>query len=1817
MFRKLIKYLGGFLLVALLLLMLVVISPGFTQPVTEPIRAVLVQVTTKVISKSLKGSLEIGELSGSLLKDPRVRDVRLKDVQGNIVAQFDALKLRYDVWQLLKGRLRVRAIELVAPRLSLVQGADGQTNLSKIFSQETTPVEPEETSAGTGLPLAISLERVELQDGHLHMELPGWAGTRDISDLSLRLQGELDAQGLRLELQQLVAHASPSDVSLELFQGRLSMEDGRLALEDWKLHTKSSRISLNAVIPGSTQAVNGELQLQPLDVAEIGKLLGDEALHGVLRSSVKVQGPPEAIEITGNLSTDEGTVAIDGQVDSVSAPARYRGTLSIKALNLASLIDKPAFQSDLNLNMQLQGQGLTPADLAGDLSLILERSHLGEITIKPSKIQVNAETQRFQVQTFLLNTSVLSVQANGDLDLGGHSKLDYRLESDLDDLQQLLSEERLSGKVKLNGKLSGEWPNLMTEGSLTGSAIVYQENRLTALDLTYDATQLGTEPDVKANLDVRSIRAGTMDVESLAANAAYEGRFRRLRLKSTIRQSSRVDASLNANVAFGDQLQTLDLNSFKVRFDDHSWKVEKPTTLTFGADRFELSPLRLVHADEAIELSGGIQGQQLQDLRLQATQLDLDFIKRFMQLPPAVGGRADAHAKLEGSLSAPVIDAGLSLLSTAATKPLYERAHLNVGYAEHQLKSTISVHQNGRDVVDTILDLPVRLDLVSMPLTQRLIEKPLTMRLQIDRPDLSHLHTGLPNIPRLSGTLSSTLNLVGTYNSLLLDTSMELEGLGIAGIIEKIQAPLKLSGNIALASSESAVSEALSQGKINLAAREISLNVPSLQAQLPDENAAKPLLVQDLKLSADADWNLDGLKGSLHEFHVVSKFANLPRTKLTLAAAFDPNQLTVKRIQIKTPESELQANGRYGLRDEQLQFDVDIPRLALKELAGSLPAQLPPSVNGKLALSGSRKAPNLDAGINYAGARIDAKANADLNAKQPSYRANLKVANLEIGRFARDLQGRFTATFGLEGRGFTEQQREAELALEIDSKDFTLAPELKASVLSQLVGSTLNVEHLRIHSVPMKLAAKGTVSAQQKNNLSYKLTIGDLTPLEKFLGVPIKAKGDWSGELDGEFKNLRAQNRLEIKDWQYADWKGKKLRTVLDIKDLGSAPTATVEAELLGLEGPQLSRSALRLDARYRDTRGDFLFAVTKGPFVETKLEGRLEKHQDLQIGVDTLQLKRDAWAWRNAEPIRVVYGDEGALAIKSFKLENGEQRINLQGRVSPERLDAIALSVEKLEIKPTIQAFLPTVDVPDGALSANVSADGRLQQPRVAGSLQLGPLQWQGQSLGHVKAELESTDSVARTDVRWIDQKQELLLLDGELSLKDTNTMNLKLRVPDLDLARLQPFSREILNSAGRLNVDLQATGTLSRPQVLGKVELRDGELRLAATRETYKDIQGRLVFNGKRMEIEQFQMLSGGGRATLAGWLETAERGVGQMDLRLNANDFQVMNTSAIKAVISSNVSARGTLEDTLVAGKIKVLQARIRHDNLPASGQAPVEPWELTVDGVFGSGVQEGPTPKDKPKVSRRREPLGFLRADLQLDIPRNVWIQGRGTAIEMGGKLDIKKKLRSPFVLGGDLRAIRGFATVFTKRFTIKRGEIVFTGAREINPYLDIEAAHGVSDYTVYVLVTGRSKKPEIEFRSEPPLEQDDIVSLLVFGRTQDQLTNSEGSALESRAADVGGKVAAGMLQQSVGQAFGFDTVDIDFGSETRASRVGVGRYISQDVFLSYEQIIRDPTKGNRSGSRVGVEYRINRKLSVEVSSSDIGESAVDLNWGYDY
>jgi translocation and assembly module TamB len=230
-----------------------------------------------------------------------------------------------------------------------------------------------------------------------------------------------------------------------------------------------------------------------------------------------------------------------------------------------------------------------------------------------------------------------------------------------------------------------------------------------------------------------------------------------------------------------------------------------------------------------------------------------------------------------------------------------------------------------------------------------------------------------------------------------------------------------------------------------------------------------------------------------------------------------------------------------------------------------------------------------------------------------------------------------------------------------------------------------------------------------------------------------------------------------------------------------------------------------------------------------------------------------------------------------------------------------------------------------------------------------------------------------------------------------------------------------------------------------------------------------------------------------------------------------------------------------------------------------------------------------------------------------MPRNIWVQAQGTAIELSGDLRVTKDLQEPLIIAGDIQTVRGFASYLGKKFTVEEGRITFTGTEDINPVLDVTATHEVADYTVTIHVQGTPKQPKIELSSDPEaLEQADIVSLLVFGRTTDKLTGSEQGSLGQKAQNVAVGAVAGQAAAVVGQELGLDTVEVEVGDDPSETRVGGGKYITQDLFLSYEREL-----GKEGGNTVGVEYSINERLKLKGSGSDTGETAVDLLWRWDY
>jgi len=206
-------------------------------------------------------------------------------------------------------------------------------------------------------------------------------------------------------------------------------------------------------------------------------------------------------------------------------------------------------------------------------------------------------------------------------------------------------------------------------------------------------------------------------------------------------------------------------------------------------------------------------------------------------------------------------------------------------------------------------------------------------------------------------------------------------------------------------------------------------------------------------------------------------------------------------------------------------------------------------------------------------------------------------------------------------------------------------------------------------------------------------------------------------------------------------------------------------------------------------------------------------------------------------------------------------------------------------------------------------------------------------------------------------------------------------------------------------------------------------------------------------------------------------------------------------------------------------------------------------------------------------------------------------------------------------------VRGTYDFQGRRFEVLRdGGIRFVGEpiTEMDPLLDIRARRLISGVEARVNVRGSLKQPEIELSSTPPLEQADILALIVFNQPLNQLGEGDQISLLQRAQALAGGVLAGELAQGIGNALGVDTFEINLAPESGGGpQVTVGQQVGQNLYLKLEQGVGQQTQTNFI-----IEYELTRWLrlrtnimqganSQQVQFQRVQSSGVDLLFFFSY
>lgn len=431
-----------------------------------------------------------------------------------------------------------------------------------------------------------------------------------------------------------------------------------------------------------------------------------------------------------------------------------------------------------------------------------------------------------------------------------------------------------------------------------------------------------------------------------------------------------------------------------------------------------------------------------------------------------------------------------------------------------------------------------------------------------------------------------------------------------------------------------------------------------------------------------------------------------------------------------------------------------------------------------------------------------------------------------------------------------------------------------------------------------------------------------------------------------------------------------------------------------------------------------------------------------------------------------------------------------------------------------------------------------------------------------------------------------------------------------DLDLDRVSAFLPiDLVAMAGGAQARVRAGGTVGDPILSGAVTVDEGRVDVPSAGLYLRDLTVRAEGEGQELAIKRFDArAAGGGTISVSGSLSADPETGFPADFSITADNFNASDMDMASVSIDMELRASGALPEYLLAGTVTVLPTEIRiPENLPPSVV------EIEVIEVRNGRVIEDP--EEKQKREEAEEPSNApLRLDLEIDIPGQVFVRGRGLDSEWGGNLTVTGLADAP-VVDGEISVRRGVLSAVGEKFNLERGRVIFDGGAAEDPALDMRLTAELTEIQASILVGGRASDPDISLESDPALPEEDILSHILFGSTKAELTPIQALKLARSAAILSGSFGSGPgVTEQMRDALGVDTIDVDTSTADDGSvgaSLSVGKYIAPGVFLKLQQGL------SGASSRAVVEVEVTDSISVETDVGADSQSRVGVTYELDY
>ncbi|MBN1481538.1 translocation/assembly module TamB [candidate division KSB1 bacterium] len=877
--------------------------------------------------------------------------------------------------------------------------------------------------------------------------------------------------------------------------------------------------------------------------------------------------------------------------------------------------------------------------------------------------------------------------------------------------------------------------------------------------------------------------------------------------------------------------------------------------------------------------------------------------------------------------------------------------------------------------------------------------------------------------------------------------------------------------------------------------------------------------------------------------------------------------------------------------------------------------------------------------------QVDAAARSLLDT--PRYEATVSAKKLDLASALLDTNMTSNLNFDLSLNGTSFALNELEGAAEL----FMHPSRIYGVDLDSLhINATMAAQSFDLVSFYAKsniaqAKASGRIGLQSSSDVNIDLTSDNLAYLNTLINADTLAgRVNLSAHVTGDLDSLFLSTRLNADSLRFNTFAIETLSATADIEkrkdDFFGAAIANVHSIDLG----KILIQDIGLQTEISPEKIDLHAELTQNEDIRARIYGQYWLYELPIIYLKQLDVDVFDNHWRGGSDSTSIVFNKDEYIVTNLRIQNiihdsVAAEIYADGCVRMDGPENFLLRIHNYNLAP-LTHFVEKEQKMGGVLDLEIALSGTADRPELQVKTLLQDTQYDKILIKKIDGTIFYKDEKISTDVLVIPRTDSLILTgyipayfsltEQKFDLHKSRPFDLSLQATDVPIQNIGLLKQWVDEYRGYLNINIHATNSLSDVTPRGYIALENCHVRNEQLGFSMDDVNMKINIQPDSIVLQRFSARQNKGSLDITGFAaldSSIFSGIlDAIQIKVSANDFYLSQKPEHEIQIDSDIFIQGTPDSLNFGGSLEVLRASIylpaftSRKNTTENPQTPLlveaisaaETDTSRLDSTIFVEVKKAPPPVMKN-----------LRGTLKVKMPRNIWIKNDNFRAEIGGNIDIIKNAEF-FELFGTINILRGQYDFLARRFKLTEGTISFQGGEKINPMLNVTAGYTFRDAnrdkkTVYLLVNDKALNPEITFKlDDNNITEGEAVSYILFNRSPDQVGAQNGQGPSQTgylATDLVYGMMSAELSRRFGQQLGVDYIEIKGQDNLNTATFVVGKYITPDLFMSYEHSI-GTLEEDHAPQVVTVEYQLTKYIFLQLVSGDTKTTGADIILKFD-